>query len=327
MKLAVVALLGMVGIAHAEDPEPVGDDAWDQYDAAFVQIALGHDRGIRQLDALVDQYPAHPASLRARGLLGRDAAMHDRRIARAELVLGQTLGGLATGAIVCSAVNCTDQRTTASVFAATVAGQFAITYAASEDVEEGEAHLYNSAGIWGLWNGAALTDRTASSTVHALMLIGSEGAGLAAAYGLWHTWRPSEGDVALTNSALLWSTVLYLWVDVARNQSPVLHDVVIAGDVGLVLGGLTSTRWHLSRGRTLLLDTGGLLGILGGGLAAAISNGGDVAIGASLFAGTAVGLASAAYLSRDWDHPATVAPTPIAGPASQGVGVSAMFRF
>ncbi len=328
---ALVLLIGLAGTAYAdapgETPPTSTDDAWEAYDSAFVQIALGHDRGTRQLYDLADQYPAHPAGIRARTLLGRETLLHDRRIARAELVLWQTLGGLVTAGEICVAVDCADQRTTAAVFTASVAGTFAIALAASEDIEEGEAHLYNSAMAWGLWNGTALTDRTASAPVHSIMVIGGQVAGVAAAYGLWHSWRPSEGDVALTNTGLLWSTVLYLWVGIGRNRSPDLHDVVIAGDVGLVVGGLTSTKWHISRGRSLLLDTGGLLGILGGGLAAAIGNGGDTTVGACLFVGTALGLASAVYLSRDWDHPVHVAPTPIGGPTSQGAGVSAIFRF
>ena len=149
--------------------------------------------------------------------------------------------------------------------------------------------------------------------------------------GLWQTWHPSQGDVALVNSFLLWSTLLALWADLAADHSPTLGELVAIGDAGLVLGGLTATRVHMSRGRSLLIDVGGVIGVIGGGLVAVGSHG-DQAAGISLLAGTAAGLGIAAAATWDWDAPpVAIAPARIPVPgAAPGVsvwGVSATLGF
>ena len=59
----------------------------------------------------------------------------------------------------------------------------------------------------------------------------------------------------------------------------------------------------MSRGRSLLIDAGGLLGALAGASIPAFANSENgPAIGASGLAGMATGLAIAAYVTRDWDE-------------------------
>jgi hypothetical protein len=90
----------------------------------------------------------------------------------------------------------------------------------------------------------------------------------------------------------------------------------------------------MSRGRTLLIDVGGVLGMLFGSLIAvgASDNGDNTTIGTSLFISTGAGLGLAALFTKDWDAPkappVALAPTRIVQPGGQGVwGLSASFGF
>lgn len=314
--------------AADRDPDP----AWQAYDDAFSRAAAG-DRAAAstRLDDLSQRWPLHPAAARATSLvraseprpLDPDAPS---RVARGELVFWSTVGGVFTAANVCVIAGCNTPRETAAVYTIGVGGSLALAVAASlNGVAEGEAQLYNSAQTWGSWNGLAINNHFAKTTGEAAVALGSQGVGLLAGVGLWRTWHPTQGDVALTNSFLLWSTVLTLWGGLAAEHEPTLREMVVAGDIGLVLGGLTSTRVRMSRGRTLLIDVGGVLGILGGGLVA-VGSGSETVAGVSLMVGTAAGLGIAAAVTTDWDVPVTIAPTRITGASgARAWGVSAVF--
>jgi hypothetical protein len=315
-------------------PAAEHDPAWNAYDDAFSRAATG-DRAAAsaQLDDLSQRWPLHPAAARATSMVrvrapGPPDPDAPSRVARGELVFWSTIGGVFTGANLCVIASCKTPRETAAIYTISVGGSLALAVAASHGgVAEGEAQLYNSAQTWGSWNGLAINNRFADRPGEAAIALGSQGAGLLAGIGLWRTWHPTQGDVALTNSFLLWSSVLTLWGSFAVGSEPTLRLTVVAGDIGLVLGGLASTRVRMSRGRTLLIDVGGVLGILGGGLVAA-GSGSDTAAGVALLVGTAAGLAIATAATRDWDVPVTIAPTRITGASgARGWGVSAVLGF
>jgi hypothetical protein len=316
-------------------PPAAADPAWSVYDDAFSHAAEGDPSGAAtRLRELEQQWPQHPAAVRAGALVRgpeprrRDPDAPDK-VARGELVFWSTVGGVFTAANVCVISGCSSQRETAAVYTLSVGGSLALALAASRHgVAQGEAQLYNSAQTWGSWNGLAINKRFARNSSEAAVALGAQGAGLVAGIGLWRTWHPTQGDVALTNSFLLWSTVLTLWGHVIADTAPELSTVVIAGDLGLVLGALTSTRVKMSRGRTLLIDVGGVLGILGGGLIA-IGTHDTTGAGVSLFAGTAAGLGLAAAATTSWDAPpVTIAPARITGPSGASAwGVSAAVGF
>jgi hypothetical protein len=103
---------------------------------------------------------------------------------------------------------------------------------------------------------------------------------------------------------------------------------VLAGDAGILLGALASTQVKMSRGRTLLIDLGGVLGTMAGGLVAIGTNSQEGA-GTSLLVGTGAGLALAAVFTREWDvdpdvGSARVIPTRAAD--GQGWGVALAFE-
>lgn len=314
--------------ASAPAPPPDADPAWRAYDDAFSQAAAG-DRGgasarLRQLAA---QWPLHPAAVRAGALVrggeppaGRDAP---DRVARGELVFWSTVGGLFTAGNVCVIADCNSPRTTTAVYTLSVGGALGLSLAASRHgVAQGEAQLYNSAQTWGIWSGLGLNNGFAHSEGEAGVALAAQAGGLLAGLGLWQTWHPTQGDVALANSFLLWSTVLSLWADLAADHEPTLRESVAIGDAGLVLGGLIATQVHMSRGRTLLIDVGGVIGVLGGGLVA-VGTHGERAAGIALLVGTAAGLGIAAASTKDWDAPAVaIAPARIPVPgAARGASV------
>lgn len=311
------------------------DPAWSAYDDAFSRAAAG-DRGgaSDRLRELARQWPLHPASARATSLvrdrpprsLHRDAP---DLFARGELVFWSTLGGLFTAANVCVITDCKSPRETAAVYAISVGGSLGLSLTASRHgVAQGEAQLYNSAQTWGSWNGLAINDRFAKDAGEAAVALTAQATGLLAGIGLWHTWHPTQGDVALTNSFLLWSTVLTLWGHVAADSEPTLREIVLVGDAAIVLGALTSTRVRMSRGRTLLIDVGGVVGTLGGALVAVGTND-STAAGVSLLIGTAAGLGLATAMTSEWDAPpVAIAPTRMTGPSgAKAWGVSAALAF
>jgi hypothetical protein len=250
------------------------------------------------------------------------------RVARGELVFWSTVGGVFTAANACVIFTCKSARENAAVYTIGVGGSLALAVVASRDgIAQGAAQLYNSAQTWGSWNGLAINNGFAQDRGEAEVALGAQGVGLLAGIALWKTWHPTEGDVALTNSFLLWSTVLTLWGHLAADHEPTLGRVVVAGDIGIVLGALTSTQVKMSRGRTLLIDVGGVLGVLGGGLVA-VGTHSDTGAGVALLAGTAAGLGLAAAATRDWDAPVTITPARITGASgARAWGVSASFGF
>jgi hypothetical protein len=320
------------------DPDP----AWTEYDGAFRDAAAGDVEVAKaRLRRLAASWPGHPAQARAASLMQelrrrRDAPDAVSKVARSELAFWSTLGGASLALNVCVMIDCQTDREWAGVFTLSMGGALAAALLATRDgVRQGEAQLYNSAQTWGAWNALLINDGLADTKEQAGISIAMQAGGLAAGVGLWQTWRPTQGDVALTNTFLLWGSVLTLWGHLALDEEPELRTVVAAGDVALLAGALVSTQVKMSRGRTLLIDIGGVLGTLAGGLlaiAAEPDSGSDSAVGTAMLLGTAAGLGLAVVGTRSWDQPPPVqvqlAPTVLEGPSrTKGYGVTAGFSF
>lgn len=335
--LAIAALVAMSSSALAQPPAP--DPAWRAYDDAFSAAARGDDAAAKtQLLELQTRWPGHPASARSVSIL---RAFEPKpvnpnapsKVARGELVFWSTVGGVFVGFNVCTILGCDSDRETAAVYIASVGGALGLSVLASQHgVRDGEAQLYNSSQTWGSWNGIMLAEDADSDTNRAAIALASQGVGLLAGIGLWQSWRPTQGDVALTNTAFLWSTLMTVWGHLAAGagDSLTLRRVVIAGDLGIVAGAIASTQVKMSRGRTLLIDVGGILGILGGGLIAVASDS-EQAVGTALLIGTGAGLVIATVSTDEWDlpkPPVPVSPMPVAGPGgSVGFGLGTHVRF
>jgi hypothetical protein len=305
------------------DP-PAVDDGWARYDRAFVLLASGQrDEARSLLAALRAELPGHPAAARAGVQLGQldrpvepavePAAPGASQEARAELILWMTVSGVLLGRDAC-VDQCESSRGWVLSLTAGGAGALGLTVAATRrGVRSGQAQLYNSSVSWGSWNALGLNDGFADDAGEARVAILAQAAGLGVGLGLWKVWRPTAGDVALTNTVAAWATVLtlfgHLWADV----EPTLREIVAVGDLGLLAGALLSTQVKMSRGRTFLIDVGGILGTLGGGFLGAMSSDENVA-GAAMLVSAAAGLGIATLATRRWDDdddgpPVRVAPT------------------
>lgn len=300
------------------------------YDRAFARAANGEREAARtHLISLQTQWPGHPATTRAGALIGELGPRPVSRksgVARGELVFWSTVGGVLVAVNICTIADCSTERETALVFSTSVGGSLALSLLASRNgVEQGEAQLYNSAQTWGSWNALAVNDGFATESDQAGVSLALQGGGLAAGIGLWRTWRPTQGDVALTNTFFFWSAVMAGWAHIAAdaNESGTLRRIVIAGDLGIVAGALVSRQVKMSRGRTLLIDVGGLLGTLGG-LLVAIGSDSQTTVGASLMVGTGLGLAIATLVTKEWDAPIppnlSLSPTRLTDPANPARG-------
>jgi hypothetical protein len=234
-------------------------------------------------------------------------------LARAELVAFQTLHGVAQGLIFCAAIDCDDGRATVAASFLGVAALGGGSLALSSGIRPGQALAINSGTGWGTWNALSLAaiqqpddGETIATMVFVLNLAGTGAGTMIAVLG-----KPESGQVSFANSTGIWSGVLALW---AMNLAGVdlfedggfWEAMLAATDIGLGIGAIASTEFEISRARTLLIDAGGIVGmLLGLGTAVLIDENPDQELVGGLgFVGTASGLLSAALLSRQIDAPA-----------------------
>ena len=328
-RAAACALVLIARVAHAGR----GDAAWDLYDHAFERLGHGAEAEARaELQQLIDEWPEHPAARVAAARLSElDGALHARavaaasgpnRLARGEFVFWSVAGSVYLAANLCID-RCTTVREGAVTYTLTSGGTLALSVLASRNIHSGEAQLYDSAQVWGAWNGIGIDNGFAEDQSEATTAIVSQVGGLGIGLGLWQLWHPTQGDVALANSGLLWGNVLATWGQLAFNGDANLGTSVVLGDVGLVLAGVASTQIKMSRGRTLLIDVGGMLGTLGGSLVA-ISTHSDQGAGTALLLGTSLGLVLGVVGTQSWDAPSVPARV-VATRVGSGWGLALAF--
>ncbi len=292
-------------------PPPATDPAWGEYDDAFVQLGHGdvadaHDRLFR----LTTAWPAHPAAVQAalrladldarvqaKAARGRGSAS---RVARGELVFWTTLGSVFVATNLCLDT-CSTDRESAAVYSLTVGAGLGLSLLATRHgIEPAEAQLYNSAQTWGSWNALGVNQGFAEDRQGAAVSIGAQFAGLGAGLGLWRAWRPQPGEVGLANSGLLWGALLSVYGQLLITDDVSMRGTVVLGDLGLVAGALIAHQVPMSRSRTLLIDVGGVLGSLAGGLIV-LSTHDEQTAGGIMFVTTAAGLVAAGLATREWD--------------------------
>ncbi|MCK6546070.1 hypothetical protein L6R52_09390 [Myxococcota bacterium] len=327
-------------------PEPSGssadaraqarDPAWRLLGDVAVALAKGdHAAAEATLRTILATFPDHPAAEHAVDVLvalGRAAPGDTPRtgpshafdlgaqlrnesktgLARAELVSAQTLHGLATGFELCVLADCDDLRVViGTVMLSSGLGLGASWFLSKGGITAGNAAAINAGTEWGAWNALALNlalDTEKEETIAGSLILGQlagTGAGLLA----WHFTRPSAGDVSFSNSAGLWSGVLagmLVNLSDSTGQRETFTAALVASDVGLVAGVLLTRYVPMSRGRALLLDLGGGVGLLFGLGTDILIRGEDadrqdvLAAGA---VGTVAGLALTYWLTESWDLP------------------------
>jgi hypothetical protein len=312
-------------------PDPIEDPAWREFRRAFELYAEGdRSRSREMLSSLVREYPGHPAARSARSVLQamdspegrvRDGQPEDEKrrrvgeeftsgLARAELAFFQTINGLTLGAEVCAAARCDDSRViVGSMLLGGTAGLALSLGLTTDGITPGHTLSINSGSGWGAWNGIALSVILEPQSEQVPLLIGlSQLAGTGVGALFHHFLQPTSGDVSLANSGGIWSGLLTLFT-IAGLQPNVDESVVFsallgASNLGLAGGAILSKFYPMSRGRTFIIDSGGLLGmLLGMGTAVIVTDDADEPL--FFFAaagGSAAGLALATFLSRDWDE-------------------------
>lgn len=321
----------------AAQPEPApapdrrDDQAWVLYHSAYSEMARGqHDRARSMLSRLMHDHPDHPAAINAARVMGGaggtgpgampDATPQDDHTAsaeqpsasaRAELALYQSIHGIALGAELCVLLECdSGEAVLGMVLLGGVGGLTGSLMLTRDGITQGHRALLNSGTSWGAFNAIMMlivSDADDGQRV-ATTLLGGQLGGLALGQALWSQTAATEGQVALANTFAIWSgalTLMSLGLMDVNSDDDYAGAMLIMVDLGLLAGAYAAHRHpSISRGRTLLIDAGGIVGALAGGGLSVIIGGNDVdedlALG-SMLVGTAVGLASAAYLSRHWD--------------------------
>ncbi|MBM4378240.1 MAG: hypothetical protein FJ086_02905 [Deltaproteobacteria bacterium] len=235
-------------------------------------------------------------------------ALHDEAPnngSRAELVLFQTLNGIALGLETCVLGNsCSPQAIAAATVLGGAAGAGLSLLYSSGGVTAGQALAVDSGTGWGAWHAGALTLLAQSNSSQQLanaLMVGQVG-GAVAGHFAWAGLGLSAGDVSLMNSAGLYAMSAVALTSIAFSASwpgqSWAAALLVAGDAGLVGGYFLSRSFPMSRGRTLVMDAGGLLGgLLGAGVAFLFRLN---PAGGGLLGGVG-GVALAVQLTRDWD--------------------------
>lgn len=360
---------------QAIDPTPLEDPAWQLYHQAFVEALRENNQTAEKLlNQLIQEYPQHGATPLAHRILavislvaenppaptqpteqpaatprpttayvepeeplGRKLNNGERtsQQARAELVIFQTLHGIAAGLETCIALDCGSPAATfGSLTAGAGLGLAGSLFLSRDGVSPGQSGSYNSGAVWGFWNGLTLAlaldldnGRALAGTMLAGQAIGLGGGALA-----WHLFEPTSATVSLASSGAIWTTAITALIHGVAGSD--VSDGIFWGSLmgassaGLVAGALLANEFPMSRGRALVIDSGGLLGALVGFSAYLVFSDDRAdnvqAAMASGLAGTVAGLAAATYFSRNWDiDDATSAQlfiTPTDGGALVGLG-------
>ncbi len=158
-------------------------------------------------------------------------------------------------------------------------------------------------------------------------------AGAAAGYYFGDATKIRPGDAALVNSAMGWGTFAgFMFAESFGPSRPVYAGLVLSGfGMGVVSGALMTRYFDISRTHAVLLDVGGVIGILGAlalegliyGSAATTEDQGFNAqrehIANFSLGGMAVGLVTAGILTRNLDAP-KIPVTPTLGSATSPGG-------
>lgn len=224
-------------------------------------------------------------------------------LARAELSLVQSIGGGVIGGVACTVLGaggCPLQVGAPVVLLGAAAGGVIAWVASDGGISPGQATAVNSGSFWGNAYALALAG-SVNLRPELFLLLGnlvgiSSGAILA---GL----RPEAGRVALANSGGIWSAVLTAWtLSIVRMPAGAVAQIgMLTTGAGLVGGAFLFEFVPMTRGRAALIDLGGLIGAVVGGVILPPLLGVStlrVLPGALGLAGTVAGLSIAAIVTR-----------------------------
>jgi hypothetical protein len=327
--------------ADAQSPNsqmPTGSPAgWNLLSRATEQLARGNKRSARGLlEQLAADYPDHPATAVSADALAiltsartpktnLSGEEENSGLARAELAFFQTIHGIVLGTELCIMFECDDPQSVVLLLGAGGGAGLGLSLLGTANgITPGHASLLNSGTTWGFANGLlASFALEVDGTDAAGMYAASQLIGLGAGALIWDIAEPTAGEVSMANSGGFWVGFLTFLTHAAAefeaDEKTIQWSVLIGANLGILGGALLSQHQPMSRGRTFVIDSGGVLGfLLGIGTYVLIDPEFESPTAFSVMGmvGTITGLGTAAYLSRDWDEPAegfsanwSVAPT------------------
>jgi hypothetical protein len=256
--------------------------------------------------------PSQPSVAGTRRHATLREALHDEQPtlqARAEFVVFQALHGITLGGEVCALTGGCGLGVALLPMLAGGGAAWAALAFSSEGITAGHALAIDSGVLWGAWHGiafAGISNAFNSATLGIVMT--GQLAGMVAGHFAWAGLGLSAGDMSLMNSVGIWTGAFTLLATGAMglqgSTSGLFALLLAASDVGLVGGALLSRVLPMSRGRTLVLDAGVVLGgLLGFALhTALLGSGGSLqTTTGAVLAGSVAGLVTSGVLTRDWD--------------------------
>ncbi|MBX3154468.1 MAG: PEGA domain-containing protein [Deltaproteobacteria bacterium] len=264
---------------------------------------------------------------------------------RRQLIAYSTVGaGFATGALL-FAFNDNNLVGAGSLIGA-AAGFVGSYFYLPDGLELGTSNLTITTSLATAIGGAAMASLfTDDDAIRQPVIGASLIAGAGAGYYLARRLRVSPGDAAVVNSAILWGTAAGAGFAVSfAPPREVTAGLVLSGlGMGAISGVLLTRYFDVSRTRAVLIDVGGLAGVIGGLAVESLVNPSTTTAGNPneradrerehlanyALAGMAVGLVVAGVLTRNFDTPdipvrATVgAATDAAGRSTTTYGLSA----
>ncbi|RKH09358.1 hypothetical protein D7X74_29745 [Corallococcus sp. CA047B] len=327
------------------------------YVAGFDALVRGEDaRAVESLERVLEACPQHPyapelarlarARLTPGGKLAQEtlarpvvlmSAEDTSRGARASLTIVQTVHGITQGILLCEIAGCDDSRAYVAVsLLGGGAGAAAALLLTQNGLTPGQAAAINSGTVWGFGYGLSSIgsfDLDGDNAIASVMVgaVGFTGLGVLIAQFA----QPTAGQVSLANSGGLWAGVvaglLLATQDSNETQAFFAIEQGVVG-AGLLTFALISRNLDVSRGRMLLIDSGGILGGLTGLSALFLLLGDDADSDVYLVgtaAGAVAGLAATTFLTRNFDVPdaPAVSIVPAAMGRHGGMGLTMLGRF
>lgn len=234
---------------------------------------------------------------------------------RKQLLLFSGLGGAAAGALLAGAQNSADYIV-GGLAAGAAAGLFATYYGTPHDLALGTSSMTVSASlIGGVIGGATAALTTENGNVAAPLIGGGMIVGAATGYYIGDRLHVRPGEAAIVNSGALWGSVTGALFYGSFNPGRTIGGGLVLSGLGMgTIGGVLITRYFtISRGRSALIDVGGVVGLFVGLAAQNIVNqtqnrtasSAQQSERASNYAlgGLASGLLLAGVLTRNMDDP------------------------
>lgn len=238
---------------------------------------------------------------------------------RRQLIVASAIGGGVAAAALLFAFEKTELSSAGSVLGigAGLAGAY---FQVPRDLPLGTSNMTITSTVAGAvagYFGARVfteNDQYVQPVFGASLLLGG-----AAGYIAGDRVKISTGDAAMFNSSVVWGTTAGALFAISFDPPRQVASGLVLSGLGMgVVGGVLLTRYYdLSRNHALLVDIGGLVGMVGGLAVASVATERrtEERLANSALGGMAVGLIGAGILTRNMDLP-TIPVAPSVGKAS-----------